>query len=111
MQHITGISGQQLRMSSLEDTILQDNPVRFIDAFVGSINLASRKSKRRTQFNHASVQHQTRHEYSGCARFTCQTQDLELTLQAKGLVFNKSNLFKAYSNTFYFWNKPKHLKI
>lgn len=39
MQHIQGISRNQLRVSSLEDTISQDNPVRFIDAFVNSIDL------------------------------------------------------------------------
>lgn len=39
MQHIQGISRNQLQMSSLEDTISADNPVRFIDAFVGSIDL------------------------------------------------------------------------
>ena len=39
MQHIQGISRHQLQLSSLEDTISQDNPVRFIDAFVHSINL------------------------------------------------------------------------
>ena len=39
MEHIQGISRQQLRMSSLEDTISQDNPVRFIDAFVENISL------------------------------------------------------------------------
>lgn len=39
MQHITGISRQQMRFSSLEDAINQDNQVRFIDAFVESINL------------------------------------------------------------------------
>ena len=33
MQHITGIPRNQLRFISLEDTILKDNPVRFIDAF------------------------------------------------------------------------------
>ena len=40
MQHIQGISRNQLQLSSLEDTISADNPVRFIDAFVGSIDLA-----------------------------------------------------------------------
>jgi transposase len=40
MQHITGISRQQLRFSSLEDTISLDNQVRFIDAFVESIALS-----------------------------------------------------------------------
>jgi transposase len=39
MQYIKGISRNQLQMSSLEDTIAADNPVRFIDAFVGSIDL------------------------------------------------------------------------
>ena len=34
MQHISGISRQQLRFSSLEDTISPDNQVRFIDAYV-----------------------------------------------------------------------------
>jgi transposase len=40
MQHITGISRQQMRFSSLEDTISPDNQVRFIDAFVESIDLS-----------------------------------------------------------------------
>lgn len=39
MQHIQGISRHQLQVASLEDTISQDNPVRFIDAFVHSIHL------------------------------------------------------------------------
>ena len=39
MQHIQGISRHQLQMSSLEDKITAENPVRFIDAFVGSIDL------------------------------------------------------------------------
>ena len=39
MQHIQGISRHQLQVVSLEGTISQDNPVRFIDAFVHSINL------------------------------------------------------------------------
>jgi hypothetical protein len=39
MQHIQGISRQQLRMSSLEDTISQDNPVRFIEVFVENISI------------------------------------------------------------------------
>ena len=39
MQHIQGISRNQLQVSSLEDTIAADNPVRFIDAFVNSIDL------------------------------------------------------------------------
>jgi hypothetical protein len=33
MQHITGISRQQLQIRSLEDRISPDNPVHFIDAF------------------------------------------------------------------------------
>ncbi|WP_187658209.1 IS1182 family transposase [Flavobacterium macrobrachii] len=39
MQHIQGISRYQLRLQSLEDTISQENPVRFIDAFVNLIDL------------------------------------------------------------------------
>ena len=41
MQHIQGISRNQLQVSSLEDTIAADNPVRFIDAFVNSIDLVT----------------------------------------------------------------------
>jgi hypothetical protein len=39
MQQIKGISRQQLQIVSLENTISQDNLIRFIDAFVNSINL------------------------------------------------------------------------
>ena len=39
MQYIQGISRHQLHLASLEDTISQDNPVRFIDAFVNTIDL------------------------------------------------------------------------
>ena len=39
MQYIQGISRHQLQMSSLEDKIAADNSVRFIDAFVGFIDL------------------------------------------------------------------------
>jgi len=41
MQHITGISRQQLHISSLEDKITSDNPIRFIEAFVENISLES----------------------------------------------------------------------
>ena len=37
MQHITGISRQQLQLSSLEDKIASDNPIRFIEAFVEKV--------------------------------------------------------------------------
>ena len=40
MQHIQGILRNQLQMGSLEDKIAQDNPVRFIDAFVNVIDLS-----------------------------------------------------------------------
>ena len=36
MQHITGQALNQMVFSGLEDMILPDNPVRFIDAFVNS---------------------------------------------------------------------------
>ena len=39
MQHITGISRHQMRIISLEEAISADNQVRFIDAFVGHIDL------------------------------------------------------------------------
>lgn len=39
MQHIQGISRQQMRFSSLEDAISADNEVRFIDAFVTFLDL------------------------------------------------------------------------
>jgi hypothetical protein len=34
MQHIQGISRHQLQVVSLEETVSQDNPVRFIDIFM-----------------------------------------------------------------------------
>jgi len=40
MQHIQGISRNQLRISSLEDAISIDNQVRFIDAFVNTISIS-----------------------------------------------------------------------
>ena len=40
MQHILGISRQQLQISSLEDRILPENPVRFIEAFVSILDLS-----------------------------------------------------------------------
>jgi transposase len=39
IQHITGISRNQLFFSSLQDIILPENPARFIDAFVEAISL------------------------------------------------------------------------
>ena len=39
MQHITGSSRQQLQISSLEDKITLDNPVRCIEAFIEYISL------------------------------------------------------------------------
>ena len=39
MQHITGISRQQMTIASLESSIASDNPIRFIDAFVENIDL------------------------------------------------------------------------
>jgi hypothetical protein len=39
MQHISGISRQQLQIRSLEDKIALDNSVRFIEAFVKYISL------------------------------------------------------------------------
>jgi transposase len=39
MQHISGISREQISFTSLEDFIVQDHEVRFIDAFVNEIDL------------------------------------------------------------------------
>ena len=40
MNHVTGIQDyRQMQMSSLEDSIGQDNPIRFIDAFVEQLDL------------------------------------------------------------------------
>ena len=43
MRHITGIPRQQLVLfpESLDEYISADNPVRFIDAFVDSLDLAA----------------------------------------------------------------------
>ena len=39
MQHITGISRNQMTIASLESSISATNPIRFIDAFVENIDL------------------------------------------------------------------------
>ncbi|MEC5156849.1 IS1182 family transposase [Chryseobacterium sp. MP_3.2] len=39
MQHITGIARNQMVFTSLEDSISEDNSVRFVDAFVEDIDL------------------------------------------------------------------------
>ena len=70
-----------------------------------------RESKWRTQLNHASLQHQTQHQYPWCTRLTCQTQDLELTLQEKVLVLVKKDLFKAIFNSNYLENKSKYTQM
>ncbi len=43
MHHIDGINRDQITMfpEALDDYISEDNPVRFIDAFVGSLDLSS----------------------------------------------------------------------
>jgi hypothetical protein len=38
MQHIQGTQRHQLQMSSLEDKIASENPVRFVEAFVKNAN-------------------------------------------------------------------------
>ncbi len=70
-----------------------------------------RKSKRRTQFNYAGVQHQTQYQHTWCDRFDCQTTSLEHPLQEKGLAFYKNDLFKAVFSLDFFWNQPKYIKI
>jgi transposase len=39
IQHITGIPRYQMVFSSLEDTILPENSVRYIDAFVEALSI------------------------------------------------------------------------
>jgi len=41
MQHITETYRKQLQISSLEDKITTNNPIRFIEAFVENISLES----------------------------------------------------------------------
>ena len=41
MQHIIGIARNQMRFSSLEDSISRENPVRFVEAFVEALDLGS----------------------------------------------------------------------
>ena len=41
MQHITGIARNQMVFLSLEDTILPENFVRFINAFANRIDFAT----------------------------------------------------------------------
>ena len=41
MQHISGIPRNQIRFSSLEDSISLENPIRFIDAFIEALALKS----------------------------------------------------------------------
>ena len=42
MQHISGISRQQMRISSIEEAISPENQVLFINAFVAYINFSKR---------------------------------------------------------------------
>ena len=41
MQHITRIPRNQMCLSSLEDTISPENPIRFIDAYANTIDSAT----------------------------------------------------------------------
>ena len=70
-----------------------------------------RKSKRRTQFNYARLQYQTQYQYTWRTRFNSETQDLELALQEKGLVFYKNDLFRAVFRYCKFSNQLKYIKI
>lgn len=48
MQHITGIPREQIGFSSLEDSIESDNSVRFVDAFIDSLDLIKLGFKTKT---------------------------------------------------------------
>ncbi|HRG33497.1 MAG: hypothetical protein WBP33_13930 [Saprospiraceae bacterium] len=39
MNHVTGMPRLQMQMTSLEDSIGQENPVRFVDTFVEHLDL------------------------------------------------------------------------
>ena len=115
MQHITGISRQQMHFSSLEDTISPDNQVRFIDAFVEYIDLSkldfavkTLKTEGRPSFNSKVFM---KCQYPWCSRFDCQTQKMELTLQGKSLVFTKNDVFKADYTVQFLFNEIYNLKI
>ena len=69
-----------------------------------------RKSKRRTQFDHVSLQHQTQHQYPRRTRFNSQTQDMELTLQERELIFIQNDLFKAFFSLNIDENKSMSIK-
>ena len=60
MQHIQGISYQQMRVSSLEDAISLDNQVRFLDAFVNVIVLAKFNFELRTLKSEGRPRYNTR---------------------------------------------------
>jgi transposase len=48
MQHITGIPRNQIRFSSIEDSISMENPIRFVDAFVEALDLRGLEFKVKT---------------------------------------------------------------
>jgi hypothetical protein len=89
MQHIQGISRNQLQMVSLEDKISTDNPVRFIDAFVSFIDL------KKVGFEPKTLK----------TPFKNQTHSLEHTFQEKALVFYEKDEFEAVFSPFEFSNK------
>lgn len=74
MQHIRAISSHQPQVVSLEDTISHYNPVRFIDAFVHSINLERigfmqrRQTKYSIYRNHAALNILNLDSYFCCAK-------------------------------------------
>ncbi len=58
MQHITGFSRLQMRISSLEDVIDTNNQVRFIEAFVEAIDLE------KLGFNHKTIKTEGRPSFN-----------------------------------------------
>ena len=52
-----------------------------------------RKSKLRNEFNNASVQHQTMHEYSRNGKINCKTQKMDTGLQKDKSIFFKTGAF------------------
>ena len=90
----------------MENAISASNPIRFIDVYVENVDLRilgfdvrTLKSKRRTQFNHAGLQHETQYNYFWGTQFNCQTQELEVALKDQSLAFSKNGLFNLlYAN-------------
>ncbi len=107
-----------MTFSSLENAISASNPIRFIDVYVENVDLRilgfdvrTLKSKRRTQFNHAGLQHETQYNYFWGTQFNCQTQELEVALKDQSLAFSKNGLFNLETRLCFLPNQICSLKL